>query len=95
MQKNHYLNIDVSTGTYQLQDAFDKFTIPQQWQVIKEAFKEVQPVVIDLKNISECDSALIALLVEIKRLYADISIANAPDNLVQLLDLYQVKTLLF
>lgn len=95
MESSHYLSIDISTGSYQLKGVFDKFTIPQQWMMIKESFKEVPPKIIDLKDISECDSALIALLVEIKRLYVDITIINAPDNLVQLLELYQVKTLLF
>lgn len=95
MQKHEYLNIDAESGVYQLVGCFDKFTIPQQWKVIETAFKEIAPVVVDLKNVSECDSALIALLVEIKRQYADISITDAPENLLQLLALYQVKTLLF
>ncbi len=95
MEKIDYLNIDASIAAYQLQGVFDKFTIPKQWGMIKEACQDLPPKIIDLKDILECDSALIALLVEIKRLYADVSIINAPDNLVQLLDLYQVKTLLF
>lgn len=95
MQKEDYLNIDVDTGAYQLQGCFDKFSIPHQWKVIESSFKEIAPVVIDLKGVLECDSALIALLVEVKRRYLDIEIINAPENLVQLLDLYQVKTLLF
>lgn len=95
MQKYDYLNIDATTGLYQLQGCFDKFSIPRQWKVIEMLFKETAPVVVDLKSVSECDSALIALLVEVKRLYADISIINVPENLEQLLDLYQVKTLFF
>lgn len=95
MQYSDYLNIDVEAGIYQLEGCFDKFSIPRQWKVVEGAFKDIAPVVIDLKAVSECDSALIALLVEVKRRYSEISIINAPENLVQLLDLYQVKTLLF
>lgn len=95
MQKSDYLNIDGATGTYQLHGVFDKFSIPAQWKVMDASFKEIVPLIIDLKSVVECDSALIALLVEVKRQYSDISIINVPDNLLQLLDLYQVKTLLF
>ncbi len=95
MRQYEYLDVDMEAGAYQLVGCFDKFTIPNQWKVIEATFKEIPPVVVDLKNVSECDSALIALLVEVKRQYANISIINAPDNLIQLLELYQVKTLLF
>ena len=95
MQKYQCVNIDEGNGIYQLQGVFDKFTIPQQWKEIQELFKSVAPKVIDLADVESSDSALIALLVEIKREYSVISIINAPENLVQLLDLYQVKTLLF
>lgn len=95
MQKYECLSIDAATGAYLFAGGFDKFSIPKQWIVIESAFKEVTPVVIDLKAVTECDSALIALLVEIKRQYADITITNVPENLMLLLDLYQVKTLLF
>ncbi len=95
MQKYQCVNIDESNGIYQLQGVFDKFTIPEQWKEIQGLFKSVTPKVIDLAGIESSDSALIALLVEMKREYSVISIINAPENLVQLLDLYQVKTLLF
>lgn len=95
MQKYQCVNIDESNGIYQLQGVFDKFTIPQQWKEIQGLFKTVAPKVIDLAGIESSDSALIALLVEMKRECSVISIINAPENLVQLLDLYQVKTLLF
>lgn len=95
MQKYQCVNIDESNGIYQLQGVFDKFTIPEQWKEIQGLFKLVAPKVIDLAGIESSDSALIALLVEMKRECSVISIINAPENLVQLLDLYQVKTLLF
>ena len=86
MQKYEYLTIDAATGTYQFVGCFDKFSIPRQWKVIEASFKETTPVIVDLKNVSECDSALIALLVEVKRQYTKVSIIHAPDNLVQLLE---------
>lgn len=95
MNKYDYFVVDSVEGVYQLQGCYDKFTIPEQWKQIKVNFQETPPAVVDLSQVTECDSAIIALLVEIKKQFLDVEITNAPDNLVQLLDLYQVKTLLF
>ncbi|MHC5225938.1 STAS domain-containing protein [Ignatzschineria sp. LJL83] len=95
MNKCDYFVVDSVEAVYQLQGCYDKFTIPEQWKQIQLAFKEVSPAVVDLSQVIECDSAIIALLVEIKKKFPEVEVSNAPDNLVQLLDLYQVKTLLF
>lgn len=92
---DNFVDVDQVTGTYLLRGCFDKFTIPKQWQEIAPLFNKTKPIVIDLSAIIECDSALIALLVEVKRKYPEISIVNVPENLTLLLDLYQVKQLLF
>ena len=92
---SEFLNIDKTSGIYELIGCFDKFTIPSQWKEIKSSLKVSEPKVVDLSRVGNCDSALIALLVEIKRDYPKIGIKAAPENLILLLDLYQVKQLLF
>ncbi len=78
---------------YQLKGCFDKFTIPEKWKQLKGQWESNPPSVIDLSGVEECDSALIALLVEAKRLSPNLAIDSIPENLVQLLELYQVKDL--
>ncbi len=91
---NKFIDINKADGSYRLEGCFDKFTIPLQWKALNASLKETPPKLIDLSAIIECDSALIALLVEIKRQYPEVSVVNIPENLSLLLDLYQVKALL-
>lgn len=91
---SEFINVDQATGVYKLQGCFDKFSIPEQWKSLKVLLKDIAPTIIDLKAITECDSALIALLVEIKRQYPSVVIQDIPENIALLLDLYQVKALL-
>ena len=88
------MNIAHDNGIYKLQGCFDKFSIPMQWKQFKVLLKDNAPKNFDLSEVTECDSALIALLVEVKRQYPAITITNVPENLLLLLDLYQVKHLL-
>ncbi len=87
-------NFKISDGVYYLQGCFDKFTIPAIWSELQSSLLRTAAVEVDLSQVEECDSALIALLVEIKKQQYSVKIIDIPDNLVQLLDLYQVKTLL-
>ena len=80
--------------TYRLTGCFDKFTIPEKWDDLKKKWQLSPPEVINLSGVEECDSALIALLVEAKRISPNLTIDSIPDNLVKLLELYQVKDLL-
>lgn len=88
------MDVTQESGVYRLQGCFDKFSIPQQWKQFQVLMKESSPKTFDLSEVTECDSALIALLVEVKRQYPAITITNVPENLSLLLDLYQVKHLL-
>lgn len=94
MNRCNIFVVDSVEGVYQLQGSYDKFTIPEQWKQMQSSFQEIAPLRVDLSNVTECDSAIIALLVEIKKKFSGVDIVNPPNNLVQLLDLYQVKTLL-
>ncbi len=87
-------NFIVQQGTYQFQGCFDKFTIPEFWKRLQLSLTTEPLQSVDLSGITECDSALIALLVELKKLENQLVIINMPENLLQLLDLYQVKDLL-
>lgn len=78
-------------GEYQLNGEFTKFTIPDYASIIDKFFKERIPLVLDLNNITLCDSALVALLISFKHDYPTIQFVNAPDQLVKLLTLYNVK----
>lgn len=78
---------------YRFKGCFDKFTIPDEWVRLKREWETNPPKIIDLAEVEECDSALIALLVEAKRFSSDLTIDSIPENLVQLLELYQVKEL--
>jgi ABC-type transporter Mla MlaB component len=46
---------------------------------------------IDLKGVSQLDSSLLALLVEYRKIMPDIKIIHAPANLVQLMQVYELR----
>ncbi len=93
MQNHNCVSIDEATKTYYLEGVYDKFTIPEHWKVLKPLLKTTLPENISLARLIDCDSALIALLVEIKRENKALKIHDLPENLEKLLDLYQVKAL--
>ena len=84
----------ISDNVCYFQGCFDKFTIPALWKKLQPELQATPANTVNLSEVDECDSALIALLVEIKKQQQDVKITVIPENLMQLLDLYQVKTLL-
>lgn len=78
-------------GAYQLIGDFDKFTIPMHDKVIQGLFRKNQPTLLSLEGISNCDSALVALLISYKHDYPALELNNLPEQLVKLLSLYNVE----
>lgn len=81
-------------GVYKLIGEYNKFSIPKKTEVLTELFRESPPIRLDLSAVVGVDSALLALLVELKRAYPTIEFTHINDTLHQLLELYQVKDLL-
>ncbi|WP_051396245.1 STAS domain-containing protein [Ignatzschineria larvae DSM 13226] len=94
MKQSLDAHFKISDKVCYFQGCFDKFTIPNLWKKLQPALQATPANVVNLSEVEECDSALIALLVEIKKQQYDLNITAIPENLEQLLDLYQVKTLL-
>lgn len=79
------------TGSYKLIGEFNKFTIPAHDKIIQALFKKELLIILDLREISSCDSALVALLISYKKNHPDIQLDNIPDQLLKLLSLYNVE----
>ncbi|MGL4673500.1 MAG: STAS domain-containing protein [Wohlfahrtiimonas sp.] len=78
-------------GSYRLNGDFNKFTIPENDQLIRALFKANAPLSLQLDGISSCDSALVALLISYKRDYPNLELTNPPEQLKKLLSLYNVE----
>ena len=82
-------------GLYALSGVFTKETIPALERDIAPKFLHDAPVMLDLSGIDDCDSALVALLIEWKRDYPEIQLEAATDRLMRLLHMYQVESYFF
>lgn len=82
-------------GRYALSGVFTKETIPALERDIAPKFSQEAPVTLDLSGIDDCDSALVALLIEWKRDYPEIQLESATDRLMRLLHMYQVESYFF
>lgn len=78
-------------GSYRLNGEFSKFTIPENNRFMQGLFKNHEPSVLHLENVSSCDSALVALLISYKHDYPHLQLSHPSEQLQKLFALYNVE----
>lgn len=79
---------DCGQGCWQLQGGLTFATVPGYWQQLRPLLQKDVPVQISLSQVSECDSAALALLLEARQIAKEsgcaLSITGIPDDLLAL-----------